>query len=270
MSIILPGDSLASEVEGQAEITIGPGIYKYPKSHQIIPLQAGILKSTSASKKSNDKLLYIESNSKRYIPQVNDLVIGYITGVYGDFFKVSLQNHSAPVQLSMMAFPNATKKNRPNLKVDQAVYARVSEALPDIDTEIECFDPETGKEGGFGLLDESGFIFDVNMNFARELLFNKSCIFLEKLASRCSFEIAIGINGRVWIKCGNGLQTDEFVSEKNENGDEDEIMTDAAAAEISLKDMRMTLAAAQYLKLCQYVLTEEASTELKKAFRGVL
>lgn len=266
MSIILPGDSLASEIEGQSQVIIGPGIYKYPKSQEIIPHQAGILKATAASKKGQEKLLFVESNSKRYIPQVNDLVIGYITGVYGDFFKVSLQQHSPQVQLSMMAFPNATKKNRPNLKIDQAVYARVSEAVAEIDTEIECFDAETGKDGGFGLLDESGYIFDVNMNFARELLFNKSCVFLEKLAATCLFEIAIGINGRVWLKCGNGLQTEPVVQKQGD----DEDMTDAAAATASLKDMKLTLAAARYLQLCQHVGTDKAGEELKKAFRGVL
>lgn len=267
MTIVLPGDSLASEIEGQSQVIIGPGIYKYPKSQEIIPHQAGILKSTSASKNEKEKLLFVESNSKRYIPQINDFVIGYITGVYGDFFKVSLQPHSPQVQLSMMAFPNATKKNRPNLKVDQAVYARVSAAVAEIDTEIECFDAETGKEGGFGLLDESGYIFDVNMNFARELLFNKSCVFLEKLAAKCAFEIAIGINGRVWIKCGNGLQT-EPVAQNQEN--DDEAMTDAAAATASLKDMKLTLAAARYLQQCQFVSTDNANEELKKAFRGAL
>lgn len=267
MSIIFPGDSLAPEMEGQSQVIIGPGIYKYPKSQEVIPHQAGILKSTSASKKGTEKLLFIESNSKRYIPQVNDFVIGYITGVYGDFFKVSLQQHSAQVQLSMMAFPNASKKNRPNLKVGQAVYARVSEAVPEIDTEIQCFDAESGKEGGFGLLDESGYIFEVNMNFARELLFNKSCVFLEKLASRCAFEIAIGINGRVWIKCGNGLQTEPIVQNKE---DEDETMTDAAVAGASLQDMKLTLAAARYLQSCQFVSTDHAGEELKKAFRVAL
>lgn len=267
MSIILPGDSLLPEIEGQSQVIIGPGIYKYPKSQEIIPHQAGILKSTSASKKGTEKLLFVESNSKRYIPQVNDFVIGYITGVYGDFFKVSLQQHSPQVQLSMMAFPNATKKNRPNFKVDQAVYARVSEAVAEIDTEIECFDAETGKEGGFGFLDESGYIFEVNMNFARELLFNKSCVFLEKLAARCAFEIAIGINGRIWIKCGNGLQTEPMAQSKE---GEDEDMTDAAAAGASLQDMKLTLAAARYLQLCQFASTENAGEELKKAFRGVL
>lgn len=263
--VLIPGDSLLAELDNGTLAIIGPGIYKYPKTQEIIPLQAGLLKVSEPIKKSTNKLLYIESNSKRYIPQVNDFVIGIVTGVYGEYFKVSLQEFSPQVQLSMMAFPNASKKNRPNLKVGQAVYARVSEAVPEVDTEIECIDPETGKEGGFGVLDESGYIFKVNMNFARELLFNKSFIFIEKLAAYCAFEIAIGINGKVWIKCGNGL-TFETAAKKD---DDDDVDMDAEASEtVSIRDMKMTLAAARYLTACQHVTTDKADEQLKKAFKG--
>lgn len=257
MSIIIPGDSLASEIADETQITIGPGVYKYPKTQEVIPLQAGLLKLVKLKK--NENLLYIESNTKRYIPQVNDYVVGIVTGVTSEAFKVSLQAHSQPVQLSMMAFPNASKKNRPNLRVGLAVYARVAESVVEIDTEIECIDPETGKEGGFGPLDESGYIFEVNMNFARELLFNKSSIFMEKLATKVAFEVAIGINGKVWIKCGGGLiKSEEKDDSEMDDGEED----------ISARDMRLTLAAARYLTACQFVLKDNASDELKKAFRG--
>lgn len=259
--IVIPGDSLRAEIDGSLLILLGPGTYKYPKTQEIIPLQAGML-TVSQPKKSPEKLLYIESNSKRYIPQVNDFVVGIVTGVYGDFFKVSLQEFSPQVQLSMMAFPNASKKNRPNLKVGQAVYARVSEAVPEVDTEIECIDAETGKEGGFGVLDESGYIFSVNMNFARELLFNKRCVFVEKLAARCGFEIAIGINGKVWIKCGNGLSSEE------PKDDEDTDMDAEAEEKVTLRDIKLTLAAARYLAACQHVAPDQADAELKRAFKG--
>lgn len=258
--IIIPGDLLSSEVPEDGEITIGPGIYKIPKTQEIIPQQTGYLKSIG-KKSTTDKLLYVDSNSKRYTPQVNDFVVGVVTGVYSDFFKVSLQDFSQQVQLSMMAFPNASKKNRPNLKIGQAVYARVSEANPEIDIEIECIDPETGKEGGFGPLDESGFLFEVNQNFARELLFNKSSIFLEKLAAKCAFEIAIGINGRVWLKVGEGLS----YKGKEDNGEED---VDMDKQEVTIKDLRLTLAAARYLQACQNTKQEGADAELKKAFKG--
>lgn len=262
--IIIPGDSLKTYLAGEEQVILGPGIYKYPKTQEMIPQQAGYLNVVKASKKSQDKLLYLESNLKRYMPQVNDLVLGIVVGVFGEFFKVSLQNFSQPVQLSMYAFPDATKKNRPNLKNGQAVYARVAQAVPEVDCEIECIDPETGKEGGFGPLDDSGFVFEVQQNFARELLFNKSTIFLEKLAARCAFEIAIGINGRVWIKVGQGLSEKE--TKKTEDQDEDQ---DMEAEDTILRDMKMTLAAANYLQACQKVTPDQVDVELKKAFRGL-
>lgn len=256
--IIIPGDSLPKPQNPEVQVTIGPGIYKNPKDQSIIPLNAGLLKLVSLNKKTGENLIYIDSNSKRYIPQVNDYVLGVVTGVFSEMFRVSLQDYSAPVQLSMMAFPNATKKNRPNLKVGQAVYARVSESVPEIVTEIECIDPETGKDGGFGPLDENGYIFDVNMNFARELLFNKSCVFLEKLAARVAFEIAIGINGKVWLKCGHQVPT----------ADGDVEMEDPSA--LPVKQLKASLAAARYLQECQTVQKEKADDILKKAFKGIL
>lgn len=258
---IIPGDSLLSLTQVES-IVIGPGIYKSPRTQQIIPLQSGLLKEMVVNKKTNEHLLYIDSKSKRYIPQTNDFVVGIVVGTYSDEFKVSLQEFSPPVQLSMMAFPNATKKNRPNLKVGQAVYARVSEAVPEVTTEIECIDPETGKDGGFGPLDESGYIFCVNQNFARELLFNKSCVFLEKLAAKVAFEIAIGINGRIWIKSGAGLNL-ESAKEVNEN-----YALNKEEAAFNVKDMKMMLAAANYLQSCQSIPASGADAALKEAFKG--
>lgn len=258
MSVIIPGDSLEKTIQTE-NLAIGPGIYKYPKSQTLIPSNAGYLHSAT---KHGKQLVYIDSNSKRYIPLVNDYVIGIVTGSFTDAFKVSLQQHSPVVLLSMLAFPNATKKYRPNIKVGQAVYARVSSALADVDAEIECIDPETGKDGGFGVLDESGFVFDVKMNFARELLFNKTNAFLEILGQRVAFEIAVGINGKVWIKCGTGLQLEE----KQEDVDMDKSDDQEGS---TLRDFKATLAAARYLQACQNTTVDQAKTELALAFKGV-
>lgn len=253
-NIIIPGDSLASAVQG-GSVTIGPGVYKYPKTQEIIPLAAGLLKLRT---KRETNLVYIESNSKRYIPQVNDFVVGLVTGFSAETFKVSLQAYSQPVTLSMMAFPNATKKNRPSLKVGQAVYARVAEAVAEVDVEIECLDPETGKDGGFGPLDEAGYVFSVNMNYARELLFNKANGVMEALAARVAFEVAIGINGRIWIKCGRGLA----------GPDDMEVEEGEEAVDVG-RDMRLTLAAARYVEACQHVAADGVADELKRAFKGI-
>lgn len=248
MTVIIPGDTIE---HGKVKTTIGPGLYRQPTSNNIIPVSAGFLHDKT-NKQGSNRLVYIDSNSKRYVPQVNDFVIGVVTGVIGEAYKVLLQDFSSTVLLSMMAFPNANKKNRPNLKNGQAVYARVTKAISDIESEIECMD-SMGKEGGFGVLNESGFIFDVSLHYARELLFNQNSPVLEKLSSRCKFEIAIGINGRIWIKCGDGLV------DVREDEDESNMVY----------DIETTLAAATYIKSCALVGPEEFDHELSSAFKGL-
>ncbi|EAZ63360.1 Exosome complex exonuclease RRP40 (Ribosomal RNA processing protein 40) [Scheffersomyces stipitis CBS 6054] len=256
--LIIPGDFLPIDTDSSIKTTIGPGIYKNPQTQSILPTNAGLI-NIQKSKAGTNQLVYIESNSKRYTPQTNDFVIGIVTGVIGESYKVQLQDFSPAVLLSMMAFPNATKKNRPNLKIGQAVYARVSEAIPEIETELECIDPTTGKEGGFGLLDESGYIFEVNLNFARELLFNANSIFLEKLASKCKFEIAVGINGKVWIKCGEGIkiEKDRVVPEEGK------------PVRDNTRDLKSTLAAAGFLVKCQKLRVDQIDAELQKQFKNI-
>lgn len=225
---VLPGDNITLQ---PIKTTIGPGIYKDPKTQNVIPTTAGDL-NLKVNKKSTNQLVYIESKTKRYIPKTNDMVVGIVLGTLGESYKVSLQDFSPPVMLSMMAFPNATKKNRLNLKVGQVIYARVCQDSPEIDIEIECLDPTTGKDGGFGILEESGYVFDISLNFANELLFGDG-FYLEKLASKCKFEIAIGLNGKIWIKCGEGME-----------------------------DFRDTISASKYLQGCEKVRRDEVDRVL--------
>ncbi|OWB78743.1 hypothetical protein B5S32_g2943 [[Candida] boidinii] len=194
-TLIIPGETIP--VSETSEIVLGPNVVVSPVDNQsIIPTTNGFL---NIKEKKGSTLYYVESNTKRYIPQVNDFVIGTIVGAFGEFYRVSLANFSAPAILSQYAFPNATKKNRPHLNIGDIVYARVSCADRELDVEIECIDPTTGKDGGFGVL-EGGYLFDVKLGYARYLLFNESSELFNKLVTKVKFEIAIGVNGKVWIK----------------------------------------------------------------------
>ncbi|CEP64748.1 exosome non-catalytic core subunit RRP40 LALA0_S13e02124g [Lachancea lanzarotensis] len=194
-SLILPGDKF--HVERQENVVLGPGAYCDPKSQKLQPVNAGIEVSRESKK---NVFVHVEFNSKRYIPAVGDLVVGLITGSYSDSYKVSLESFSTPVTLSYMAFPNASKKNRPTLKVGDLVYARVAKADKELEAEIECVDSTTGKDAGFGLL-EGGNVAEVSLAYSRELAFNSEYELLPLLAKTAQFEVAIGINGKVWIKC---------------------------------------------------------------------
>ncbi|CAI7338758.1 BEM_collapsed_G0049780.mRNA.1.CDS.1 [Saccharomyces cerevisiae] len=155
----------------------------------------------SAKGKSGVQTAYIDYSSKRYIPSVNDFVIGVIIGTFSDSYKVSLQNFSSSVSLSYMAFPNASKEKQANFASGRSKCMR--EFVPqkkELEAEIECFDSITGRDAGFGIL-EDGMIIDVNLNFARQLLFNNDFPLLKVLAAHTKFEVAIGLNGKIWVKC---------------------------------------------------------------------
>lgn len=273
--IILPGDPLPLDPE--INVTLGPGLYKTPKSQTIIPVNAGEL-HVQVNRKQTNQVVYIDLDTKRYIPQTNDLVIGVVTGVLGENYKVCLQDFSTPVMLPMMAFPNATKKNRPNLTEGDAVYARVASAIPELETELLCVDARTGKEGGFGLLGTAGFVFEVKQSFARELLFNAQSIFLEKLALRCQFEIAVGINGKIWLKCGDGLVEKPVQGQGQGQGQDDENAvkpppsTSSIATpknELNEKDLRATIAAAKFLIRCQQLDPSNIDQILTESLKGL-
>ncbi|KAG0670204.1 exosome non-catalytic core subunit rrp40 [Maudiozyma exigua] len=193
-TLVIPGDEIT--INPDVPVILGPGMYNDPVTRDILPVNAGIL-NTSNSKKG--QTIYVEYDSKRYTPAVGDLVVGIITGSFADSYRVSLANFSTPVSLSYMAFPNASKKNRPTLVIGDLVYARVCTAEKELEAEVECVDSTNGSDAGFGLLD-GGMIIEVTLGFARSLLFNNEFPLLRDLAQHCKFEIAIGVNGKIWIK----------------------------------------------------------------------
>ncbi|SCU84203.1 LADA_0D00430g1_1 [Lachancea dasiensis] len=191
---IAPGDDF--HLESRDNVILGPGAYCDPRSQAFTPVNAGFEVITESKK---GICAHVEYNSKRYVPAVGDLVVGLITGSFSDSYRVSLASFSTPVTLSYMAFPNASKKNRPTLKVGDLVYARVCKADKELEAEIECVDSTTGKDDGFGHL-EHGTLVQASLAFCRELTFNAEYPLLSLLAKHAQFEVAIGINGRIWIK----------------------------------------------------------------------
>lgn len=193
-SIVLPGDKIY--VDEKNQVTSGPGIYCDPKTQDLRIVNAGI-KVVNETKKG--ELIYIDYDCRRYIPCVGDFVIGTITALFSDSYRVTLANFCSPVILMYMGFPNATKKNKPTLKVGDLCYARVRSSECDVEAELECMDSRTGKDCGFGGLD-GGMVIDVPLAFSRELLFNNEYELLPLLSRYTQFEVAIGVNGKVWIK----------------------------------------------------------------------
>ncbi|KAF9060726.1 exosome complex exonuclease RRP40 [Rhodocollybia butyracea] len=194
MSTVLPGERVPAQ---HVNLKLGPGLLQVNNASgarttpSVISTRAGTLNhSTNGSK------WWIESNSRRYVPAAQEAVIGVIAQKQGEGFRVDIGSaHSA--NLDGLAFEGATKRNKPNLKVGSLVYARVSLAHKDMEPELECFDAQTRKAEGFGEL-KGGFLVRCSLKMCRQLL-DPNHFLLPLLGSVFPLEIAVGLNGRVWI-----------------------------------------------------------------------
>lgn len=187
---VVPGDLV-----DLSNLKAGPGINIW---HDPATVQTSGLVNVSRG------VRFVDSNTKRYVPARGDLVIGVIQGRIMTDYRVSLQPFSRAVRLGELAFENATRKNKPRLVQGDVIYARVASADPALDPELECFDATTGKAAGFGQL-QGGMLIEVGLSFARHLLTEGHPV-LESIGKKYPYEVAIGVNGRVWIK-GPDLRT---------------------------------------------------------------
>ena len=111
-------------------------------------------------------------------------------------------NSAHAATLSTLAFEGATKQNRPQLNVTQLVYARLATANKDIEPEIECVDPTTGKSAGFGELKGGLLVEGLSMLWCRRLMKEKRGV-LAEIGVHVGFQCAVGMNGRVWVDAGD-------------------------------------------------------------------
>ena len=112
---------------------------------------------------------------------------------------------SEPATLSFLAFEGATKKNKPTLANGDVVYAKLMTASKDMEAELVCVDAY-GKKAGLGELSGGGFLFSVPLHLVRRLLSPES-VLLKLLGQTLKFEIAIGINGRIWVRAKEPKET---------------------------------------------------------------
>lgn len=99
----------------------------------------------------------------------------------------------------------ATKKNKPNIVNGDVVYAKIITASKDMEPELVCVDAY-GKKSGLGQLTGGGFLFTVPLHLVRKLLSPES-VLLKKLGQSIKFEVAIGMNGRIWVRTNQVKET---------------------------------------------------------------
>ncbi|GAA5800866.1 hypothetical protein EDC94DRAFT_697441 [Helicostylum pulchrum] len=185
--IVLPGDVI--DVDTDSTVILGPGLRQ--EGEDVVATKAGILRHLETGNK-----WWIESNQKRYIAATGESVIGTVTAKMAEYFRVDIgAAHSAT--LPLLSFEGATKRNRPNVTLHSLLYCRVAMANPDMEAELECVNPQTGKADGFGEL-TGGYVFKCSLGLCRRLL-NPNTPILTLLGKYFPFETAVGMNGRVWI-----------------------------------------------------------------------
>ncbi|KAF9049504.1 hypothetical protein BDZ89DRAFT_1057386 [Hymenopellis radicata] len=145
-----------------------------PAQHVNLKLGPGLTQSSSSptvistragtlNHSANRSKWWVESNSRRYVPAPQESVIGIVT----------------------------------QKAIGSLVYARISLAHKDMEPELECFDAQTRKSEGFGEL-KGGFMVRCSLSMCRKLL-DPNHFLLPLLGSQIPLEVAVGVNGRVWI-----------------------------------------------------------------------
>jgi len=219
-SIFLPGDVIVPmtklELIADGNIKFGPGLR--PDGKDVVAFKSGILRM-----KEKPFSLWIDTNQKRYVAGKSDTVIGVITGRGGESYKVDIGS-SQHANLINIDFEGATKRHKPNLKINDIVFAKLTVANKDMEPEITCKD-ENVKQSPLGELKE-GYLFSVSLGLCRQLLKMPECKVLSLLGKHFKFEIAVGMNGRVWINSkgiidtiaiANAIVSSEFMNDEQIN-----------------------------------------------------
>ena len=224
---VLPPHSL-STTKSSSALKIGPGLTYHPAplsasaaAPTVTTFHYGQLQTTSH--RSSTTIHLSTPTSARYIPSASDLVLATIHHSTSQGYIAHLAPNSPPCLLPHTSFENAStsKKLRPNFPSGTVLYARVhpnannqhmlQRQNADM-TELTCVDPATLKNPGglLGELPKGGMVFGLSLPFCRRLLVKDQrrgggVGVLEMFGERgVGVEVAVGRNGKVWVKAGGG------------------------------------------------------------------
>ncbi|MCL7048007.1 hypothetical protein MKW94_001542 [Papaver nudicaule] len=174
--IVVPGDVVLdlSKLSNQT-IKLGDGLRQDCDS--ITVMKSGKLRFSKPNK------YWVESSQKRYVPCVDDTVLGIVLDSKADNFLVDIKG-PAVAFLPVLAFEGGTRRNIPKFEPGSLIYVRVVKGNMGMNPELSCTDAA-----------EFGALKDGHMR----LLSTPTCPVLEALGKKLSFEIAVGLNGRVWV-----------------------------------------------------------------------
>lgn len=217
-SVVYPKDAESDEHDknkGRAAAVLRPFKFGAGLVHDAVSRTVRCSLAGALIYNESTRTYYVLSNRRRYLPSNNDRVVGIVEERYGgDSYRVNLFG-PRPATLSMLDFEGATKRNRPHLDPGTAVYCRVSDASPHRDgPSVTCLVGPDGaarrrdwmtEEGTYGQL-RGGTILRVSLGLARELLRPDATV-LRALGRAMPFEVAVGVNGVVWVHSGSDATT---------------------------------------------------------------
>eukprot|EP00485_Elphidium_margaritaceum_P010147 CAMPEP_0202697402 /NCGR_PEP_ID=MMETSP1385-20130828/10730_1 /ASSEMBLY_ACC=CAM_ASM_000861 /TAXON_ID=933848 /ORGANISM="Elphidium margaritaceum" /LENGTH=273 /DNA_ID=CAMNT_0049353851 /DNA_START=56 /DNA_END=877 /DNA_ORIENTATION=- len=226
--VVFPGDTFTVEQVtgriGKTRIGIGLNpsvIYKHAPSsihassseekqekeaeEAILVTRAGVLQSRYA----NPPKLWVANRQRRYIPFAEDRVIGVIIRRTAMYYHVDI-NGPCDGLLGVLEFEGATKRNKPDLQSGDVVFCRVVICNADMQPILSCKSPAFNKSWVSGealfMQLKKGYVFECAVNWCHRL--NRIHEpHLKYLAQYFPFELAIGVNGRVWCQAMNTTYT---------------------------------------------------------------
>lgn len=186
---VFPGDVVLdlSKMTNQT-IKLGGGLRQ--DGDVISVMKAGKLRFSKPNK------YWVESSHKRYVPSAGDNVLGIVVDAKADNFLVDIKGPMLAF-LPVLAFEGGTRRNIPKFEIGTLLYVRVVKANTGMNPELSCMDA-SGKAAEYGPL-KDGFMFESSTGLSRTLLSTPTCPVLETLGKKLAFEIAVGLNGRVWV-----------------------------------------------------------------------
>ncbi|ERM95158.1 hypothetical protein AMTRI_Chr07g81730 [Amborella trichopoda] len=208
---VAPGD-VVLDLTNMANQTLKLGGGLRQECDAIIVTKAGRFKFSKPNK------YWVESSQKRYVPCVEDTVLGIVVDSKADNFLVDIKGPTLGF-LPVLAFEGGTRRNVPKFEIGTVLYLRVVKANTGMNPELSCTDA-TGKASEFGPI-KDGYMFESSTGLARLLLSRPTCPVLDALGKKLSFEIAVGLNGRVWVNASspstvilvaNAIMSAEFLS----------------------------------------------------------
>ncbi|GLJ11017.1 hypothetical protein SUGI_0140510 [Cryptomeria japonica] len=187
--VVAPGDIVVDLTNlSNQTLRVGGGLRQ--DFDHVTVTKVGRLRYTKPNK------YWVEGSHKRYTPCVEDKIMGIVVDSRSDNFLVDIKGPMLAF-LPVLAFEGGTRRNIPKFEIGALVYVRVVKANRDMNPELSCTDA-SGKASEFGGL-TGGYMFESSTGLARALLSKPTCPVLEELGKSLSFEIAVGLNGRVWV-----------------------------------------------------------------------